>query len=292
MIGKWYHCMHPFILLLRRVKTYLFYSVTTFGLVMQNVGFAATVPAFLALYLWTSPAVERPSVENLWIDPNQLAALPVSLLLGLFVPSIAMSLPAPSVISISQKQSLCAFWQAFPLWVYFVQQAVVMLISMVAPADSKPTPVEKNKAFVKSLNGVYMFGIGCSTLGHIGTWSISLLAMLSPGLFASGVDELLHPSNVFLNTSPFSGAKAANIADGVKWFLQWDLLVGSAAMLLWAIALRVQAETVRSSLSAYLSQFTFLLLVSAVIGPSGAAVMALWARDELVFGKSVKEKPL
>lgn len=259
---------------------------------MQNIGFAAVVPAFLAVHLWTSPTVDSPSVENLRIDPNQLVALPISLVLGLFVPSLAMSLPAPSVISISQKQSLAAFWQAFPLWIYIVQQVVTTLISTVAPAESKSTPAEKNRAFFQSAQWAYMFGIGCSAWGHVGTWSISLLAMLFPQLFATGMAELLTPSNVFLNASPFSGARAADIAEGSKWFLQWDLLIGSASMLLWAITLRVQAETTRSSLPAYISQFVFLLLVSAVIGPSGAAVVAVWTRDELVFGKSGKAKSL
>jgi hypothetical protein len=291
MIGKWYHCMHPFIKL-GHANPDLHYSITTFGLVMQNIGFAAITPAFLALHLWTSPTVNRPNVENLWIDPNQLAALPVSVVLGLFVPSVAMALPAPSVISIAQKQSLAAFWQAFPLWIYVVQQVVATLISMVAPSDSKSTSPDKNRAFLQNLRWVYMFGIGCSAWGHIGTWSISLLAMFSPQLFALGVAEIFHPSSIFLNASPFSGAKAASIAEGSKWFLQWDLLIGSAAMLLWAIALRVQAESPRSSFLAYLSQFTFLLLVSFVIGPSGAAVVAVWTRDELVFGKSVKGKSL
>jgi hypothetical protein len=284
--------MHPFIHLLHHVDTNQLYSITTVGLIMQNVGFAVVTPAFLALYLWTSPTAEKPSTENLWIDPNQLAALPFSLVLGLFVPSVAMSLPAPSVISISEKQSIAAFWQGFPLWIYLVQQVLALLISTVVPADSKSTPVEKNRVLVRSLQWVYMFGISCSALGHIATWSISLLAMLWPALFAPGIAELLHPSNVFLNTSPFSGARAPNIAEGAKWFLQWDLLVGSAAMLLWAIALRVQAETARPTLWAYLSQFAFLSTVSMVIGPSGAAVVALWARDELVFGKIAKAKPL
>jgi hypothetical protein len=259
---------------------------------MQNIGFAAITPAFLALHLWTSPTVDRPGVENLWIDPNQLAALPVSVVLGLFVPSVAMALPAPSVISISQKQSLIAFWQAFPLWIYVVQQIVATLISVVAPSDSKSTSPDKNGAFLQNLRWVYMFGIGCSAWGHIGTWSISLLAMIFPQLFAPGVAKIFHPSSVFLNTSPFSGAKADGLAEGSKWFLQWDLLIGSAAMLLWAIVLRVQVDNARSTLSPYLSQFAFQLLVSFVVGPSGAAVVAVWTRDELVFGKSVKGKTL
>lgn len=259
---------------------------------MQNIGFAAIAPAFLALHLWTSPTAAKPTVENLWVDPNQLAALPISVVLGLFVPSLAMALPAPSVVSIAQKQTLTAFWQAFPLWIYVVQQVVVTLISLVALADSKSTTLEKNDAVLRGLRWAHMFGIGCSAWGHIGTWSISLLAMFFPQLFAPGVAEVLHPSHVFLNALPWSGAKAANIAEGAKWFLQWDLLIGSTAMLLWAIALRVRVETPRSSLSAYVSQFAFLLLVSLVIGPSGAAVVAVWTRDELVFGKSIKGKAL
>lgn len=135
-----------------------------------------------------------------------------------------------------------------------------------------------------------MFGIGLSALGHIGSWSISLLAMLFPELFASGVAELLRPSSVFMNASPFSDVKAADIGEGSKWFLQWDQLIGSGAVLLWATALRLQADNTRPGLSAYFSQSAFLGLVSMAIGPSGAAVIAFWVRDELVLGLATKQK--
>ena len=257
---------------------------------MQNIGFAAFVPAFLALHLFTSPTATAPSAENVRIDPAQLNALPISMILGLFVPTIAMSLPAPSVISITQKQTLAAFWQGFPLWIYIVQSTLVFLISSIAPTNSRRSSAEKNATCVQTLRGVYMFGIACSALGHIGTWSISLLAMLCPGVFASGIAELLHPSNVFMNASPFSRVKAADVADGSKWFLQWDLLIGSSTVLLWAVALGVQAKSTRPGLSSYVSQFVFLGLVSLAIGPSGAAVVAFWARDELVLGRVIKQK--
>jgi hypothetical protein len=259
---------------------------------MQIIGFAAITPAFLALHLWTSPTATNPTVENLWVDPNQLAALPISVVVGLFLPSLAMALPAPSIVTIAQKQALAAFWQAFPLWIYVVQQVVVTLVALISPTDSKSTALEKNDAALEGLRLAYMFGVSCSAWGHIGTWSISLIAMLFPQLFALGVAEVLHPKNVFLNALPWSGAKAANIAEGMKWLLQWDLLIGSVVMLLWAIAVRVRVETPRSSLLAYVSQLALLLTVSLIIGPSGAAVMAVWTRDELVFGRRVKGKTL
>lgn len=263
-------------------------STTIFGLVMQNVGFAVVTPAFLAIHLWTSATVHGPASEDIWIDPNELNALPVSLIVGLVVPSVVMSLPAPSMITITQKQTAAAVWQLFPLWTYLAQSIAAFMMSNIASSTSLQSSAEKSQRHLRALRRVHLFGMGLSALGHIGTWSISLLAMLSPTLFESGVAEILHPSSVFLNTSPFSGAKAHDIAEGVKWFLQWDLLVGSTAVLLWAVTLKVQAQNTGASVRTLFSELTSWSIVSAFIGPSGAAVMALWTRDELVHGRKLQ----
>ena len=256
---------------------------------MQNVGFAAVAPAFLAFHLWTSPTVDGIRVDDLKINTSQLNALPISVVIGYIIPSIAMSLPAPSLITLSRKQTFAALWQAFPLWISIAHVVISTLLAAIAPMAAIPTRTEDTARCMRTLRHVFAFGIACSAIGHIAPWSISLLALLCPSLFARGVAELLTPSNVFLNVSPFSGAKASTLADGTKWFLQWDLLVGSTAMLIWAFTLSVKVERAQTSLLTHVWHFASLLLVSIIAGPTGAAVMAIWERDELVFGRASRE---
>ena len=98
------------------------------------------------------------------------------------------------------------------------------------------------------------------------------------------------PLLVFKPVWPFGSRKAHTLADGALWFLQWDLITSSSALLLWAFTLRTEAEGSKVMFYQFALGLILSLVFSVAVGPSGAAVLALWARDELVFGKWEHEK--
>ena len=255
---------------------------------MQNLGFAPAVPMFLAFHLWTSSVVDQPWPEAIFIDQTQLKALPVSFVLGYIVPTIAMALPEPRIISLPQKEAFCALWQAFPFTIYLVQLITALLISSSTPSHTSLSGTQKNANFLRNLRYVYVFGLACSAIIHLGTWTLSICSLLFPIIFAPGVATLLHPANVFGLTSLLSEVKAPSPGDGVKWVLQWDFAIGGAAMLVWAATLRLYAEPKQPGFLAYLGRFLSLGVASAVVGPAGAALLAVWERDELVMAKGEK----
>lgn len=71
-------------------------SATTFGLLFQAVGMAIVGPIFLFLQLTTSPTVEDPNPSNLTMNLDELQALPYSTVTGFIIPTVLMSLHAPT----------------------------------------------------------------------------------------------------------------------------------------------------------------------------------------------------
>ena len=255
---------------------------------MQNLGFAPAVPMFLAFHLLTSSVVDKPSPEAISLNLTQLKALPIGFSLGYIAPTIAMALPEPRIISLPQKQALCALWQAFPFTIYMAQQITVFLISLLTPTSPGLSDIQKNTNFLRQLRYVYTFGLAVSAIVHLGTWTLSICSVLFPVIFAPGIANLLHPVSVFGLKSLVADVKAPNPSDGVKWVLQWDFAIGGAAMLVWAATLRLYAEHRPPGVFAYVSHFLWLGIASAVVGPAGAALLAIWERDELVMEKRGK----
>ena len=63
-------------------------------------------------------------------------------------------------------------------------------------------------------------------------------------------------------------------------------------MLVWGLAVRGAAEREETTLGRLSSNILKAGAVAALTGPCGAAVWAVWERDEMVFGGEGKEKAL
>jgi hypothetical protein len=112
--------------------------------------------------------------------------------------------------------------------------------------------------------------------------------------------------DVFVPYFPLRSYQVSTLAEGVHTFLLWDLYIGEAAFLLWALFLYRNATTERSivdtkgSLPVYkeilvgsksedmtlwkkvLGTMTMWTLIS---GPMGALTILLWERDTIVRQK-------
>ena len=79
-----------------------------------------------------------------------------------------------------------------------------------------------------------------------------------------------------------------SIGSGAFLLLQYDELIGSGAMLLWALALffnvyKTTSWSYSPSILCLGATVTFVLT-----GPLGLATACMWARDELVFAEDEK----
>lgn len=61
-------------------------------------------------------------------------------------------------------------------------------------------------------------------------------------------------------------------------------------MLVWALTLRVQAQARGFWAYEWVEGLVKVLALVAMSGPAGAAVMVVWERDELVFGRDFERE--
>jgi len=140
-----------------------------------------------------------------------------------------------------------------------------------------------------ALREAYAFGLACSSIGHIASWTLSLTAAGYPQIFAPEFAASFHPFRVFQNASPLSDIKITSIGEGALWFLQWDLFTGGAALLVWAATLHINAYAAHKKESKLMSTLLKATLVTMLAGPCGAALVLMCERDELVLESLVIE---
>jgi hypothetical protein len=137
------------------------------------------------------------------------------------------------------------------------------------------------------LRAAYKFALLLSVPTYILCWGISLTALFYRSLFALENATSLQPLNALIPQSPFAAynTKAANIAQGSHWFLQWDFWISSSAYLIFAVAAKHKALGKTSP-----ADVVQILVKALVLGPMSVALMVLWQRDELVLGKGEEKK--
>lgn len=248
-----------------------------FGLTAQVLTFAFATPLFLGLQLSSSITARRPNADNIRIPRAVLAALPLIFVVGFMVPSHAMILPAPEVISVDWKQIAIAIWQPWP--------AYVSILSTVAYYVLSPF-FSNHRASMSGLRWVYAFAFLNASVSHLVSWVLSLATIFVPGMFQDRFLEALHPAKVFEVPLPWSGLQVETVAQGVHAFLRWDYLIGSAGVLVWALSLYVVAHKQILSTVSWVSLLVKVSVLTAVAGPTGAAVELMWERDELVFSET------
>ncbi|KAJ5242610.1 uncharacterized protein N7469_000937 [Penicillium citrinum] len=246
-----------------------------FGLTAQVLTFAFATPLFLGLQLGSSITARRPDADNIRIPRAVLAVLPAIFVVGFMVPSHAMILPAPEVISVDWKQIAIAIWQPWP--------AYVSILSTVAYFVLSPFLSDNRRASMSGLRWVYAFAFLNASVSHIVSWTVSLATVLAPGLFQDRFVESLHPAKVFEIPLPWSGLQVDTVAEGVHAFLRWDYLIGSAGVLVWALSLYTVAHRQLLNNVSWISLLVKVGVLTALTGPTGAAVELIWERDELVF---------
>ncbi|KAK4164726.1 hypothetical protein QBC43DRAFT_352838 [Cladorrhinum sp. PSN259] len=231
------------------------------GLMMQTVGYAITMPVYGAISLFTSPTLGkiRFSTSDLAtaISPSNLPSVTLeaiipSFLFGYFLPSVLMGLP---VSSAALHQWFGALWQGFPLYVSLWRH-------FCTPSATGAKP-------------------------DLSTYGLLFAAKALPALFPPGVAESLTFAKVFAPGPIYSTKPASSMATATHDFFKWDQYVGSAAALIWGVAVDVMSRNNALQLKDWMLLGWEILRWTVVAGPAGAVVRLLQRRDKAVLEKCV-----
>lgn len=200
--------------------------------------------------------------------------------IGYFIPTALLALPT-SVLDMDTKQSILASWQLWPLSVSFL----TTLANLFFPQSTSMDDINSHRANIRGLRYLYAFAFACAAIPHITAWSISIASVIYPSLFNVEYLHLLHPWRVFVNQLPLSSVRVSSVDEGSLWFLQWDNVIGSTSLLLWAWALYHKAHREAGVKMSAVESVLKIGLLLFLAGPAGAAVELIWERDELVFSR-------
>jgi hypothetical protein len=274
----------------------LLVSTTAIGLGVAIIGFAVVAPLFFAYQLYASPTVHTPTAYNLTPKhPLAVALVPVGIMIGFGLPSLIMTLPAPSVLSFDTKQLWTGVQQGWTIWILLATTLLTIGISYFNPnIYNLSTPAAQART-LKNMRRAYIFALASAASAHLLPLLICGMATLFPALFAIPYNAQLQASNVFSLVNIFGNLKASSLADGALWFLQWDTFVGVVSVFLWAFTLRAAGKREEATTRQWIVAVLKALAVTAAFGPTAYAVIAVWSRDELELrlekeGKSVAGK--
>ncbi|KAK8220754.1 hypothetical protein IWZ01DRAFT_18490 [Phyllosticta capitalensis] len=256
---------------------------SVFGLLYQNFSLAFTIPIWATMYLFTKR--KRPSSAlpvALSLPTPSIAALPPAVFLGLTVPSIAMALPSPALVSHEFHQTAVAVWQPFPLWISLAWYVMRPLFATRSTTERLSAPGKTYAA----LSRVHVFALFLAVSSHVCAMTLSLGTVLVPNAFAPHIVMAFDPIGVFLPRVTSPGALYP-MNEGVLRFLQWDEAVSCAAALVWAGA--VYRGDTREKGSFFAGLVGRMLLWTVVGGPAAAVVALVWARDESILCAAVDE---
>ncbi|KAH8647272.1 hypothetical protein BX600DRAFT_503427 [Xylariales sp. PMI_506] len=261
----------------------LYYSVL-WGYAMQAFGYAATMPVYAALHLFTSAAFygsgKALAQANTLRDPVSfsLEVLVPAFSVGYLLPTLLMSWPFSST---SLHQWLGAVWQGFPLYVVIYQRVFARLVK----------PTLQSQAITVSRAYGWAFNVAAAT--QVSTYILILAARTFPGLLPHWASGAFTFSSVFAPGPFYSYHPLESMAKAMHDFFRWDQYVGSAAALVWGVSLDVTSREHALKLPNWLRLGFDILRWSALAGPGGALMRLLQRRDSAIlsrYGKAEAKK--
>ncbi|KAH7165291.1 hypothetical protein EDB81DRAFT_249573 [Dactylonectria macrodidyma] len=264
--------------------SWLLSSPLLWGFLMQTFGYGLVVPVFFILHLVVSSRSSLTDTVRLR-DPTSLHTVAPAFTLGYFVPSFLLAYPFAHA---GVRQWANVVWQAFPLHVVLCQAvftAVVKRTSLGQDAFTSPVQLDR-----RALSRAYGFAWNVAVTGQLCTYAVLFTASIDPGLFPAGVARTLSFAEVFFPGLPHSSAPMTSPAAVVHDFFRYDLYVGSAAALVWAVYLLSQVRPSGAEERANLTRGVVMSL--CLSGPGGALVALLQHRDETVLAAEMKAEKL
>lgn len=259
----------------------------TWGCLMQSTGYGFIMPLYGIFHLLTSRTagrVDRTLAQAIRVpDLTALKTLPWSPTIDYIIPTILMAIPLQSNTT---HQWLGGFWQIFPVWVTFLQY--VFRFFYVKPRvkrESKESNKNLKGAITRThqqyvLHNAYLFSFLTSAVCHLGTLAIVGARWLTPVLFSPLAQDTLSFREVFIPPPFYLCAEMKSMAAGINNFFQYDQYIGSAAAIVWAVALNINSRKCPLSCRGWVELAIEIVGSSIVAGPGGALVALMWHRDE------------
>lgn len=128
----------------------------------------------------------------------------------------------------------------------------------------------------------YLAILAIAALTHLSTFYLIAMAYLLPAGDVGEYKDAWSFGNVFIPAGSTPNFKVNNIGEGAHLMMQYDEIIGTSAVIVWAFALFITAPPGKLQLTqAQLLVFGSVILM--VTGPIGLAVGLVWARDEKSF---------
>jgi len=232
--------------------------------------------------------VQNQTPEALFIEHRHLEAIPISFAIGYVLPISLMCLAAPRFLSYRFKDTVTGLYQQWHLIIEAVHYTVVwstscMVRSGMSRLEYSP---ETSGLTLELMRTNYVVAMALTALPY---WVVSIFSVaswLAPTLFNPKIVHSLHPKWVLVPTWPRKNLKASDPRDGFRWLIQWDILLGTTAVVIWAMALRTYAaEKQNMWANSWWRYFLKAVGYFFVGGPNGIAVGFMWERDEIAFGR-------
>ena len=230
------------------------------------------------VYLSTSPLISSRHVNNFLVDVPNVMGVAIAMTLGFVLPTVLMSLPAPSIVNHDLKQWLMTVWQFFPVWVSMIQGIVSYLLSKFREPSGATTTHK-----LRSMRVLYAGLLTVAGIGQVSTMTLVATSKFFPGLFAPEFVGVFDFSSVFLPAAITPSTKMPSIGAGALLLFQYDQAIGSTSMVLWSTVLFI--NTYRNGAIRQNGALMILggIILMALTGPLGYATACIWARDELII---------
>ena len=236
------------------------------------------------VYLSTSPLISSRHINDFLVDVPNIMGIAIAMTLGFVLPTVLMSLPAPSIINHDLKQWLMTVWQFFPVWVSMVQGTVSYLLSKVRePSGASTTHV------LRSMRVLYAGLLTVAGIGQVSTMTLVATSKFFPGLFAPEFVGAFDFSSVFLPAAITPSTKMPSIGAGALLLFQYDQAIGSTSMVLWSTVLFINTYRNGAIRQNVASMIVGGIILMALTGPLGYAAACIWARDELIIADAELE---
>ena len=253
---------------------------------MQNITYACTIPMYLAQYFWSSP-IPSPGDPSVLL-PNAISTFSIlpAIVCGFVLPSILAALPAPTLVSYDQKQIFMAMWQPFPLWTGIFLHIFRYLLPKLFPQTARRLTAQPRAA----LRAVYALALSTGVVARVATVSLSTTATVFPSLFAPEHVAELSLGHVFVPATALHTTAVPTLAAAVLLLLQWDQIMGSGMVLAWAVVMLASARPAAGAMGCWPALLAAISVGTVVLGPGTCAVALIWARDEIVLGRTDGKK--
>lgn len=248
---------------------------------MQTFGYAATMPVYAIVHLFTSPTMTnsgKPLVQEMALrEPSSfsLQVLVPAFTIGYFLPTLFMAWP---VSSPTIHQWLGAVWQGFPLYVVIYQRVFNNLLKPATPSSAH------------ALSDAYEWAFSVASATHVLTCALILGAKVFPNLYPYWALDTFTFTNVFKPGPFYSTEPATSMASAMHDFFKWDQYIGSTAAIVWGVALEVMSRAGELGFKQCAILVWDIIRWSAVAGPGGALMRLLRRRDEAVLSGKMTYK--